>query len=741
MQFAALNDIINKMIIVATVSNIRFRGDSGWAVVDFVDETNMKFVGVGSLPAAYEGEKLELTGEWTVHRIYGKQFNITSCKHVPVSGADAILKFLSGGFVKGVGLPTAKAIVGMFGDRSLEVIEKEPSRLEKIPGIGMVKSKMIHDSYMEKNGIKNVYVGLTALGFSVNQAVKIYRLYGDECLRLIRENPYRLIKDVDRIGFATADKIAMNAGFEHDSPFRIRAGILYTLGELRADGNTCYPKDILAMKAANEVLGVGLVPVEEMMEAMIVEGELVEKELEGEDLVFLSSLHFREMDSAVRLNDIMNEADILPLSDIEGNIDALERRLGIELADKQREAVRLAFEEGVLVITGGPGTGKTTILRFIIEMMEDLGLTLELAAPTGRAAKRISDTTGREARTIHRLLEYGGSGEETFARDESYPIEADAVIVDEMSMVDVPLFHSLVKAVSPGTRLIMVGDFDQLPPIGPGNVLKDLILSETLPVVRLTDIYRQAGRSMIVVNAHRINNGMIPVTDANEDDFQFISIPDNQRALEYVLELSLKLENSGAGEFQILAPMKGNVLGVNNLNSCLQEKLNPRAEGKAERLFGETVFRVGDRVMQTRNNYKLEWKRIKNGAPVEDGSGVFNGDIGTVMEILPSGSVVRVLFDDERLAEYGQAELPDIELAYAISVHKSQGSEFGTVILPLVYGPPMLMSRNILYTAVTRARDRVIIVGSAKCVAGMVNNVTAARRYTGLKCFMEQLRS
>ena len=725
------------MIIKASVSNIRFQGDSGWTVVDFVDETNLKFVGVGTLPGIFEGEKLELTGEWTVHRIYGRQFSISSFKPVPVSGSDSILKFLSSGFVKGVGLPTAKAIVAMFGEKSLQVIENDPKKLERIPGIGRVKSKMIHDSYMEKQGIQNIFVELTALGFSVGQSMKIHKLYGNDCVRIIRENPYRLIREVDRIGFATADKIAMNAGVDHDSPFRIMAGIIFTLGEMRNDGHTCYPKDLLSMKAANEVLNVGLAAVEEMIEKMIIAGELVEKEIDGEMLVFLSYLYNNELDSAVRLMSIADEANIMPLSDIEGEIDALERRLGIELEEKQREAVRTAFETGVLIITGGPGTGKTTILRFIIEIMEELGLVLEIAAPTGRAAKRISDTTGREARTIHRLLEYGGSGEESFARDESNPIEADAIIVDEMSMVDVPLFHSLVRAVSPGTRMILVGDFDQLPPVGPGNVLKDLILSETVPVVRLTHIFRQAGRSMIVVNAHRINSGMIPVVSGSEDDFRFVSIPDNLKALDYVTELCKQLDSSGAGEFQVLAPMKGNVLGVNNLNQCLQGSLNPPAPDKDERRFGEVLFRVGDRVMQTRNNYRLEWKRIKNGVPSEDGSGVFNGDIGTVMEI--SAQTVKILFDDERLAEYGQAELADVELAYAISIHKSQGSEFKTVILPLVYGPLMLMNRNILYTGVTRARDRVIIVGSAKCVRGMVENVMSAKRYSGLKYFMEEL--
>ena len=727
------------MKILASVSHIRFRGDSGWTVVDFVDETNLRFVGVGYIPAAYEGEKLALEGEWGVHRIYGRQFSVASCEPVPTEGREAILRYLSSGLVKGVGLPTARAIVNEFGDKTFDIIENDPEKLERISGIGKVKSKMIHDSYMEKRGTQVVFMGLSELGFSIGQATKIYRLYGENCIRMIRENPYRLIKDVESIGFKTADKIAMNAGIDHDSPFRLRAGIRHALNEARNDGSTCLPREILVMKAANEILEVGLAPVEDMIEQMTVDGELVRKHVECEDMVFLSGMHFKEMDSAVCLFDILNEAKLLPMTDIDGEIAALERKLGTELADKQRDAVRMAFENGVLVITGGPGTGKTTILRFIIEIMEDLDMKLELCAPTGRAAKRISDTTGREARTIHRLLEYGAAGDEDFARDATNPIEADAVIVDEMSMVDVSLFHSLVSAIEHGTRLVLVGDFDQLPPVGPGCVLKDIILSETLPVIRLTDIYRQAGRSMIVVNAHRINNGMIPVVDRSEDDFVFVSRPDVELALSLVIEMCKELSESGASDFQVLSPMKGNILGVNNLNSRLQAALNPPAPEKAERKYGESVFRAGDRVMQTRNNYRLEWKRLRGGAEAEEGSGVFNGDIGTVMSVGGPGGTVSILFDDERLADYGQAELADVELAYAISIHKSQGSEFSTVILPLVYGPPMLMSRNILYTGVTRARNRVVIVGSAKCVEGMVKNVYSTKRYSALGSFLKQL--
>lgn len=727
----------SSMQIKATVSRIRFKGDSGWTVIDFVDETNLRFIGVGIMPSAYEGEKLLLEGNWTVHRVYGKQFSVSGYESVAPDSTEAVLRYLSSGLIKGVGLQTAKAIVDKFGVESLDVIEHNPSRLEQISGIGIIRAQMIHESFMEKRSLQDIFIGMQELGFTVNQAAKIYKLYGENCVQMIKDNPFRLIADVDYIGFKTADKIAQNAGFDHDSPFRIKAGIRHALNEAAADGNTCLPKEELVRKAAESILNVDILPVEVQLEDMIVSGDIVEKSFENDEFIFLSYLHYQEMHSAVMLNDIMNSASILPLFDIDGEIDRLESKHGIELDAKQRKAVRGVFEEGVLVITGGPGTGKTTILSFILELMNSLEMKIELAAPTGRAAKRITDTTGHEARTIHRLLEYGGFGSEEFAKDETDPIEADMIIIDEMSMVDISLFHSLLKAISPGTRLLMVGDFDQLPPVGPGNVLRDIILSDTIPVIRLTDIYRQAGRSMIVVNAHRINNGMKPVVNSNESDFVFISRPGMEEALDTVVEMCREFSSSGTeSDYQVLAPMKANLLGVNNLNSVLQAAVNPPGNGKREQKYGATVFRVGDRVMQIKNNYRMEWKRTRYGKSDEDGAGVFNGDIGTIIDIDPLLGKVSILFDDERLAKYSQADLEEIELAYAVSVHKSQGSEFSTVIIPLVYGPPMLMNRNILYTAVTRARDHVYIVGSAKCVENMVHNVQSVKRYSSLKNYL-----
>ena len=727
------------MNICAVVKHIRYRGDSGWAVVDFVDDTNLRFTGVGVMPSAYEGERLELTGEWTVHRTYGKQFSVTSYVSVAPSSEEGIFKYLSSGLIKGVGEATAGTLIKHFGENVFEIIENEPEKLTKVPGIGKVRAGMIHDSFMEKKSVQQVFMGLQEMGISLNQANKLYKLYGAGVVQRVKDNPYKLIEDIDSIGFKTADKIAQNVGFEHDSPFRIKAGIRHLLNLARADGHTCVPYNALIYRSAEEILGVEIALVESVFDDMVVSRDVVVKHINDNDLVFLPYLHYAEMDSAVRLTELKNNAALLPLADIEGEIEKLERRFNIRLAEKQRLAVTTAVNEGVMVITGGPGTGKTTILRFIIELMESMSLTVELAAPTGRAAKRISDTTGRDARTLHRLLEYGFEAED-FSRCEEHPIEADVIIVDEMSMVDVPLFHALLRATAPGTRLIMVGDYDQLPSVGAGNVLHDIVNAEAVPVIRLTDIYRQAGRSMIVINAHRINNGQMPVVNDKESDFVFIPRKGMEDTLQTVIGMCVDMHARGAGgDIQVLAPMKQNIIGVYNLNAQLQNALNPPSPDKAERKYGDTVFRVGDRVMQTKNNYDMEWVRTAPGRKREENTGVFNGDIGTVMSINNSASTVEILFDDERCAHYSASDLEDVELAYAISIHKSQGSEFSTVILPLVYGPAMLMNRNILYTAVTRARSCVYIVGTAKCVESMVRNRSNAMRFSGMEYFLRTL--
>ena len=491
------------------------------------------------------------------------------------------------------------------------------------------------------------------------------------------------------------------------------------------------------MFAANNVLGLDHETVGAIIEKMVIEGELAEKTIDGVSCTFLKSMYFLELDSAVLLTKLVNSVELLSLFDVDSAIENLERSFGAQLADAQREAVKRSLSDGVLVVTGGPGTGKTTILRFIISIMESRGLELELSAPTGRAAKRITDATGSEARTLHRLLEYNASSEE-FNRDEDYPIEADVVIIDEMSMVDISLFHALLKALAPGTRLIMVGDVDQLPSVGPGNVLRDVVSSGVAPVIRLNEIFRQAGRSSIVTNAHLVNRGSMPVLGREDEDFLFYNCPNAEIALNSVLNLCADYAYLGkANEIQVLSPMKGNTLGVLNLNSRLQDELNPARPDKPELQFGDIIFREGDRVMQIKNDYDMVWTKPEKDGEAE-GMGVFNGDIGTIMELDNANKYLTVLFDDERSADYNFTQLEELELAYCISVHKSQGSEFPVVVLPLVSGPSMLFNRNILYTAITRAKSQVYVMGSEDCIRYMVNNTNIRKRYSALAAFLAE---
>ena len=728
------------MEITATIKNIRFRNDSnGWTVLSFVDSEGSTSVAVGVMPSINQGEHSVLVGNWTEHPMYGRQFKVESYRSTVPTTAAAVLAYLSSGFIKGIGESTAKQLVDEFGPETLDIIKNSPEKLTKIIGIGKKRAKQIHESYLEKVSMQDIIMGMQELGLSIQMAMRIYKLYGDDCVKTVKENPYRLIDDIENIGFKTADKIAYEAGYDHDSEFRVKAGIKYTLSLAHQEGNTCLPKDMLIMFTGNNVLGIGVERVEAILENMILSSELVEKTIDERPFIFLSYMHYIEMDCAVRLMNVCEEIDTLPFFDIDAEIQRLEKRYGIRLAELQSEAVRKSCTDGVLIVTGGPGTGKTTILRFIIAIMEHLGLTIELAAPTGRAAKRISDTTGREARTLHRLLEYNFT-ENEFNRNEDFPIEADVIIVDEMSMVDVPLFRSLLRAVDRGTRLIMVGDVDQLPSVGPGNVLRDIVNAQAVPVIRLNEIYRQAGRSMIVTNAHLINKGEMPILSRNESDFVFYECVTTDVALNSVLNLCRDfayLEKSN--EIQVLTPMKNNPLGVINLNVCLQEALNPPSPEKDEFRFGDTLFREGDRVMQIKNNYSIHWTKTKYGkASREDGEGIFNGDIGTVMQINNVTKCMTILFDDERTADYNFTQLEELELAYCISVHKSQGSEFPYVVLPLINGPAMLFNRNILYTAVTRARSKVFIIGSTQCVNYMVTNTRIKQRFSALACFLKE---
>lgn len=728
------------MELTGTVKAIIYRSeDTGFTVLELTDETGEDMTAIGEMPLAGVGERVELTGQWTEHKTYGRQFRAETCKTLAPATLTALKNYLASGLIKGVGESTAQAIVQTFGMETLDVLEKEPARLAEVPGIGQIRAQTIGASYGAQLGLRDIMLGLQKYGVTIGQAMKLYKIYGELCLAKIEENPYRLIDDVEGIGFKTADAIARNGGVEPDAPYRLRAGLKYTLQWARQEGHTYLPREKLVEVAAG-LLQAEIAPVERTLTELLLEGQLIQEQLPGEDGIFLPGMFRTEQDCALRLLRLQGQSALdNPFFRPKAQIARLEQQLDITLAPAQRQAVELALKAGALVITGGPGTGKTTILRFVITLLEEMGTEYALCAPTGRAAKRMGEATGRDASTIHRLLEYS-YGEGGFGRNAENTLLADVVVVDEMSMVDVPLMAALLRALAPGTRLIMVGDSDQLPSVGPGNVLRDMVDSGQIPVVRLTEIFRQSGRSAIVTNAHRINEGQMPILEGLED-FGFEPMEEQEAVIRRLIALnSGKAAKLGAQEplqdIQVLAPMKKGPLGVYNLNKRLQEALNPPAHKKKERKYGDVVFREGDKVMQIKNDYRLAWTRSLPHQPPEMGEGVYNGDLGTIMSIDLYDQTLEVLFDDGRSAVYSFSMLEELELAYCISIHKSQGSEFPIVLLPLLGGPPMLLNRNLLYTAVTRARHMVCILGRQSCVQQMVRNNQVKRRYSGLARFL-----
>lgn len=728
------------MELTGTVKAIIYRSeDTGFTVLELTNEAGEDMTAIGEMPLAGVGERVELTGQWTEHKTYGRQFRAETCKTLAPATLTALKNYLASGLIKGVGESTAQAIVQTFGMETLDVLEKEPARLAEVPGIGQIRAQTIGASYGAQLGLRDIMLGLQKYGVTIGQAMKLYKIYGELCLAKIEENPYRLIDDVEGIGFKTADAIARNGGVEPDAPYRLRAGLKYTLQWARQEGHTYLPREKLVEVAAG-LLQADIAPVERTLTELLLEGQLIQEQLPGEDGIFLPGMFRTEQDCALRLLRLQGQSALdNPFFRPKAQIARLEQQLDITLAPAQRQAVELALKAGALVITGGPGTGKTTILRFVITLLEEMGTEYALCAPTGRAAKRMGEATGRDASTIHRLLEYS-YGEGGFGRNAENTLLADVVIVDEMSMVDVPLMAALLRALTPGTRLIMVGDSDQLPSVGPGNVLRDMVDSGQIPVVRLTEIFRQSGRSAIVTNAHRINEGQMPILEGLED-FGFEPMEEQEAVIRRLIALnSGKAAKLGAQEslqdIQVLAPMKKGPLGVYNLNKRLQEALNPPAHKKKERKYGDVVFREGDKVMQIKNDYRLAWTRSLPHQPPEMGEGVYNGDLGTIMSIDLYDQTLEVLFDDGRSAVYSFSMLEELELAYCISIHKSQGSEFPIVLLPLLGGPPMLLNRNLLYTAVTRARHMVCILGRQSCIQQMVRNNQVKRRYSGLARFL-----
>ncbi len=729
------------MEIQGIIKTIIYRNeDNGYTVLELADESGDEIVVVGTMPLASVGEKIIAEGDYAEHRAYGMQFKAQSCRTLAPSTLSALISYLSCGLIKGVGEATAQNIVATFGMETLDILENDPARLAEVPGIGASRAKTIAASFMLRRDMRDVMLALSEYGVSVSQAMKLYKIYGAMCLAKLKENPYRLVEDVEGIGFKTADKLAQNVGVEKDSSYRLRAGVKYTLSWAVHEGHTCLPYEKL-VQVASDILEAEILKVEKTVDEMVMSRELSNKIIGGEQCIALHMMDHIERECA-RFITVLNTPPVQNrFYSIEDGIASLEREFEIELAPSQREAVIQALTNGVMVITGGPGTGKTTILKFIIRLFDKLGMECELCAPTGRAAKRMSEAAGREARTIHRMLELG-YGKEEFMRNSENTLDADAIIVDEASMVDVQLMHALLRALNVGTRLIMVGDADQLPPVGAGNVLHDIINSEAVTVVRLTDIFRQSSRSAIVSNAHRINTGKRIDLSNKTPDFIFEEIQNAPMTVKRITALCMGktnklLTNDPLKDVQVLSPMKKGEAGVINLNLKLQQALNPPEYKKKERKVGDVVFREGDKVMQIKNNYRLEWKKTQRGRLVETGEGVYNGDMGTIMKIDSDAQIMQVLFDDEKLAEYEFSMLDELSLAYCVSVHKSQGSEFPIVILPLLGGQPMLMTRNLLYTAVTRARAQVYIVGREYCIDSMINNTNVKKRYSALADYLK----
>lgn len=719
------------------VEHIIYRNaDNGYTVLNLVSgEDEITCVGIFSVIT--EGENIEARGEYTEHPTYGQQFKVTSFEEKAPEDEEAIERYLGSGAIKGIGLAMAARIVRRFKEDTFRIIEEEPERLAEIKGISNRKAMEIASQVNEKRDLRQAMIFLQQYGITMNLAVKVYQAYGQDVYGIIRENPYRLADDIDGVGFRTADEIAARVGIRMDSDFRVRSGILYTLLQASGEGHTYLPETELTPRAS-KLLNVTAEQVEKQYMDLAIERKIILKQMEDQTQIYAASFYYMEANTATMLKRLNVSYDVSD-AEIEQQIRGIEKKSGMTLDEHQVTAVKEAVRNGLLVITGGPGTGKTTTINTIIRYFELEGLEIFLAAPTGRAAKRMSETTGFEARTVHRMLELNGGAEGSggFERDESNPLEADVIIVDEMSMVDISLMYSLLKAISVGTRLILVGDVNQLPSVGPGSVLRDIIQSHACNVVMLTKIFRQASTSDIIVNAHKINHGEEVILDNKSMDFFFLKRYDADVIINVVLQLIKqklpKFVDATPYDIQVLTPMRKGLLGVERLNGILQRYMNPPANDKVEKEYGSTVFREGDKVMQTKNNYQLAWEiRTKFGLTVDKGLGIFNGDMGIIRQINDFAEQMIIEFDEGRMVEYPYKLLDELELAYAITIHKSQGSEYPAVVIPLLGGPMMLMNRNLLYTAVTRARKCVTLVGNEVTFQQMIRNTSQQKRYSGL---------
>ncbi len=719
---------------VGSVAEIIYQNeDNGYTIAEF-ETDDIMFTAVGYMPSVAESDRLKISGRWVNHQTYGEQFKTETYEKCAPKGKNAILKYLSSGIIKGVREATAKKIVEMFGDDTLDVIENHPLKLAQINGISPNKAIIISQSYIEKMGASQLVMFLQQYSVSVNLAAKIYKKIGSGAVEFIKQNPYILCDEIDGVGFKTADGIALSMGFAKDNANRIKSGTLYVLKSNTLFGHTYLPRNVLVSESSR-LLNADGAEIEFAIESLIYQKFIVSKKDGNEEKIYYFAHYNAEMYVAEKITALagvsFEEDDKKLLKEIE----QIEKRQGINLADNQKDAVINAVKCGVSIITGGPGTGKTTIINTVLKLLEMRSLKTVLTAPTGRAAKRMSQICGMEAKTIHRLLGAGysdGDDNLTFCVDEENPLGHDVIIVDEMSMVDILIMQSLLKAIKKGSRLIMAGDINQLPSVGPGNVLKDIIKSGIAKTTYLTEIFRQAEKSMIVVNAHRIINGKLPVSNGENTDFFFANLPDAVKGTEYIVSLVTdklpKRYGVGAFDIQVLSPYKKGIAGIINLNSMLQKKINPFDIKKNQKDFGDITFREGDKVMQNRNNYDIKWTDISNGS---EGSGVFNGDVGYIQFINHSLKNVTVIMD-ERCVVYDFKNLDELDLAYAITVHKSQGSEFKIVIIPIYDGPYMLINRNLLYTAVTRAKNVAVLVGSESVMQKMIDNNKETKRYSGL---------
>ena len=685
---------------------------------------------VGIMPDLQSGESVQAEGVWKEHSVYGPQLEVKQFEKTMPKTREAIERYLGSGALKGVGPALAKRIVDTFGDETLEIMGREPERLCEVRGISSKGAMELGAQFQEQTHLRDTMIFLQQYGITPALSMRIYKQYKENTISVMRTNPYALADQVRGIGFRRADAIAAQMGVVPDAPERIRAAMKYALSEATGDGHVYLSLEELEDRVV-QLTGITGVDVENMKLQLVMDGQVVEKKVDGGEVLYLTPFYTAEMNAAMKLAELAEYSDPQAGS-IDSQLAEEEKKHGITLADQQKEAIREAMHNGVLIITGGPGTGKTTIINIILDILEEGREEYLLAAPTGRAAKRMSEATGRSAQTVHRMLEIefqpGEDTNQTFSRNEENPLEADVIIVDEMSMVDILLMNHLLKAVTPGTRLILVGDMDQLPSVGPGNVLKDLIASECMPVVRLDRIFRQSDTSRIVSNAHRILHGEYPEFNTPGTDFFFMRRISQEAAAKTLAEvvktrMPVYAKCSPVEDIQVLTPMKKSPLGVEQLNLLLQETLNPPSSRKKEIEFRQNRLREGDKVMQIRNNYNVPWK-INNqfGYPLEEGQGVFNGDIGRVLSIDAAGRTVRVRFDDKREVDYEYTALEELELAYAIAIHKSQGTESPIIVLPLLGGSPMLFCRNLLYTAVTRARRIVVIIGDEDTVRRMVDN-------------------